>query len=229
MPDLPRILLIDDERAIRRILRLTLEANDFFVLEAPSAKDGLYQAASEHPDAIILDLGLPDGDGMDVLRQIREWSKIPVIILSVLDGEKEKVQALELGADDYVTKPFSVKELMARLHVALRHAQKSEEMQEFRNGYLTVDLTRRIVKKHEQTVKLTATEYALLVEFVKNAGGVLTHRNLMQAIWGPYRTSETETLRVHIAQLRKKLEIDPARPALLITESGVGYRMTMLD
>jgi two-component system KDP operon response regulator KdpE len=224
-----RVLIIDDERAIRRILRLTLESNEFAVFEAGTGKDGLYLAASEHPDIIILDLGLPDTDGLDVLRRIREWSTVPVIVLSVRDEEQEKVRALEMGADDYVTKPFSVKELIARLHVALRHASQPDEIQEFRNGHLTVDLVRRIVKKQGQPVKLTAIEYALLIQFVKNAGSVLTHRHLMEGIWGPYKTDETETLRVHMAQLRKKIELDSSQPTLIVTESGVGYRMMLLD
>ncbi len=221
-----RILIIDDELQIRRFLKVTLEANGYDVLEAPAAKEGIYKAATDRPDAIVLDLGLPDMDGSAVLKQVREWSTIPIIILSVRDDEKGKVAALDAGADDYVVKPFGVNELVARLRVALRHGgEGADEVKEFRNNTLYVDLVKRIVKINDSPVKLTATEYALLIQFVKNAGKVLTHRHLMKEIWGPFREDETQYLRVYIAQLRKKLETDPARPTLLITESGVGYRM----
>jgi two-component system KDP operon response regulator KdpE len=230
VPGQTKILIIDDELQIRRILRLTLESNDFTVLEAGSGKEGLYAAATEHPEVVVLDLGLPDTDGLAVLRQIREWSTVPIIILSVRNEEKEKVAALEAGADDYMTKPFGVNELIARLHVALRHNRSlQEEEQEFKNGNLWVDLVNRTVKNGEAPVKLTATEYALLLEFVRHAGKVLTHRHLMKEIWGPYREDETQYLRVYMGQLRKKLESDPSRPRLFLTESGVGYRMAFLD
>jgi two-component system, OmpR family, KDP operon response regulator KdpE len=225
-----KILIIDDELQIRRFLRVTLTANGYQVLEAPTGKEGIYKAATDHPDAIVLDLGLPDMEGNTVLKQVREWSKVPVIILSVRDDEKGKVAALDAGADDYVVKPFGVNELIARLRVALRHGREgTEEIQEFRNKNLYVDLIKRIVKINDVPVKLTATEYSLLILFVKNAGKVLTHRHLMKEIWGPYREDETQYLRVYIAQLRKKLETDPARPVLLITESGVGYRMQVAE
>jgi two-component system KDP operon response regulator KdpE len=230
MAESAKILIIDDEIQIRRILRLTLETKGFHVIEAVNGKDGLYQAASMRPDVVVLDLGLPDMDGMTVLIKIREWSKVPVIILTVRDEEKEKVAALEAGADDYVTKPFGIDELIARLHVAMRHAkQPKDELKEFRNGHLYVDLLTRTVKKGEETIRLTATEYDLLLQFVKNAGKVLTHRHLMKELWGPFRNDETQTLRVHMAQLRKKLETDPSFPKLFITESGVGYRMQLID
>ena len=225
-----RILIIDDELQIRRFLKVTLEANGYHVLEAPTAKEGIYKAATDRPDAIVLDLGLPDMDGMAVLKQVREWSTVPVIILSVRDDEKGKVAALDAGADDYVVKPFGVNELIARLRVALRHGREgSDEVKEFQNGDLFVDLVNRIVKVSGSPVKLTATEYSLLIQFVKNAGKVLTHRHLMKEIWGPYREDETQYLRVYIAQLRKKLETDPGRPKLFITESGVGYRMPAVE
>jgi two-component system KDP operon response regulator KdpE len=221
-----RILIIDDELQIRRFLKVTLEANGYHVLEASNAREGIYKAATDRPDAVVLDLGLPDMEGSAVLKQVREWSKIPIIILSVRDDEKGKVAALDAGADDYVVKPFGVNELIARLRVALRHGHEgADEVKEFRNKNLYVDLVKRIVKINDSPVKLTATEYSLLIQFVKNAGKVLTHRHLMKEIWGPYREDETQYLRVYIAQLRKKLETDPARPVLLITESGVGYRM----
>jgi two-component system KDP operon response regulator KdpE len=225
-----KILIIDDELQIRRFLKVTLEANGYRVLEASTGKEGIYKAATDLPDAIVLDLGLPDIDGGAVLKQVREWSAVPVIILSVRDDEKGKVTALDAGADDYVVKPFGVNELIARLRVALRHGREgSDEIKEFQNGNLYVDLVKRVVKIGDSPVKLTATEYSLLIQFVKNAGKVLTHRHLMKEIWGPYREDETQYLRVYIAQLRKKLEADPARPTLLITESGVGYRMLVAE
>ncbi len=221
-----KILIIDDELQIRRFLRVALEANGYQILEAPTAKEGIYKAATDRPDAIVLDLGLPDMDGGAVLKQVREWSMVPVIILSVRDDEKGKVAALDAGADDYVVKPFGVNELIARLRVALRRGREgADEVKEFKNGDLFVDLVNRTVKVGGSPAKLTATEYSLLIQFVKNAGKVLTHRHLMKEIWGPFRAEETQYLRVYIAQLRKKLETDPARPKLFITESGVGYRM----
>jgi two-component system, OmpR family, KDP operon response regulator KdpE len=230
MAETATILIIDDEIEIRRFLRLSLESNGFSVIEAANGKDGLYQAASYRPAAVILDLGLPDMDGLAVLARIREWSRIPIIILSVRADEKQKIAALDAGADDYVAKPFGTGELIARLRVGLRHATKGEaEPHEFRNGNLDVDLVNRIVRNGGNEVKLTATEYSLLMQFVKNAGKVLTHRHLMKEIWGPYRVDETQTLRVHMAQLRKKVEIDSAVPRLLVTESGVGYRMPLID
>jgi len=224
------ILIIDDELSIRRFLKLTLEAHDYTVIEADTGKDGLYKAATEHPAGIILDLGLPDMTGMQVLAQIREWSKVPVLILSVQDGEQEKVLALESGADDYITKPFSVKEVIARVRVALRHFQQPDNARhEFCNKNLYVNIADRIVKNNDIPVKLTATEYLLMIQFITNPGKVLTHRQLMKEVWGPYRDNETSNLRVHMAQLRKKLESDPASPQLFITESGVGYRMPADD
>ena len=224
------ILVVDDELEIRRFLRVTLESNGYRVVEAPTGKDGIYQAGAMRPDLIVLDLGLPDMDGLTVLSRIREWSKTPVIVLSVREGEKEKVAALEAGADDYITKPFGIHELIARLHVAFRHARLGEEeMKEFKNGNLSIDLVNRIIKNGVQSVRLTSTEYALLLQFVKHSGKLLTHRHLMKEVWGPYHENETQYLRVYIAQLRKKLETDPSHPKLFITESGVGYRMPLLD
>jgi two-component system KDP operon response regulator KdpE len=225
-----KVLIIDDELQIRRILRVSLDANGYEVCEAGGGKEGVYTAATEKPDVIILDLGLPDLDGLAVLRQIREWSRVPIIILSVRNSEKEKVAALEAGADDYMTKPFGINELIARLHVALRHRPEPQvELREFHNGHLHLDLINRVVKSDETVVKLTATEYALLLQFVKNAGKVLTHRHLMKEVWGPYHEDETQYLRVYMAQLRKKLELDPTKPTLFLTEPGVGYRMTLFE
>ena len=223
-----RVLLIDDELQIRRILRLTLEANGFTVVEASTGKDGVYLAAVEHPDIVLLDLGLPDTDGVAVLKQIREWSAIPVIILSVRNDENGKVAALEAGADDYITKPFGIKELIARLRVALRHRKPGEEMQEFRNGGLTIDFVNYQVTVNGAETKLTVTEYNLLSLFAKNAGKLLTHNHIVKELWGAYAAGGSQKLRVHIAQLRKKIETEPARP-YIITETGVGYRMKLWE
>jgi two-component system, OmpR family, KDP operon response regulator KdpE len=223
------ILIIDDELQIRRFLRFSLEANDYNVIESANGKDGLYQAAMQRPDLIILDLGLPDIDGKEVLQQIRQWNKTPVIVLSVRSDENEKVTCFDLGADDYVTKPFSTMELCARLKVALRHANKDIKDPVFVNGPLTVDLINRNVKINSNLIQLSPTEYDLLVYFVKNVGKVLTHRTIMKEIWGPHRTEESHYLRVYMRQIRRKLESDPSQPTLFITEPGVGYRMVIFE
>jgi two-component system, OmpR family, KDP operon response regulator KdpE len=229
MKESGRILVIDDEIQIRRIIRLTLESHGFTILESSNGKDGLYKAASLRPDIVVLDLGLPDMDGVEVLKQIREWSKIPVIILSVRDEEKEKVKALESGADDYITKPFGVEELIARIHVALRHINNEDkELKEFINGDLYVDVVNRIVRIKGDQVKLTATEYSILLLFVKNAGKVLTHNFLLKEIWGHYAPEDTQRLRVHMAQLRKKITASTDQKSI-ITEPAVGYRMILVS
>jgi two-component system KDP operon response regulator KdpE len=225
----PVILIIDDEVQIRRFLRVSLEAAGYRIVEAARGQDGVVQAAMSRPNVVILDLGLPDISGLEVLARIREWSTMPVIVLSVQDAEQEKIAALDAGADDYVTKPFSMGELMARLRVAARHAYPVPESHEFRNGHLFVDLIHRMVKVNDQPVKLTATEYALLTLFVKHAGKVLTHRQILREIWGPHTVEHTHYLRIYMAQLRKKLELDPAQPRLFLTESGVGYRMALME
>jgi two-component system KDP operon response regulator KdpE len=178
---------------------------------------------------VILDLGLPDLGGLEVLARIREWSSVPVIVLSVQDAEQEKIAALDAGADDYVTKPFSMGELLARLRVAARHALPVQETEEFRNGHLVVDLVHRVVKVNDQPVKLTATEYDLLMLFIKHVGKVLTHRQILREVWGPHAIEETQSLRIYLAQLRKKLELDSSQPQLFLTESGVGYRMALQE
>jgi two-component system, OmpR family, KDP operon response regulator KdpE len=223
--DGPQVLVIDDEVQIRRFLRISLEAHGYRVHEAVRGDEGITRAATIRPDLIILDMGLPDMDGQDVLRRLREWTKTPVIILSVRDSDRDKVAALDAGADDYLTKPFSTDELMARLRAALRHAAPAGEQQLFQSGTLTVDLTRRLVTLHGEPVRLTPTEYALLRLLIQHAGKVLTHRQILRAVWGPEYENETHYLRVFFAQLRQKLEADPARPALILTEPGVGYRL----
>lgn len=225
----PVILIVDDEAQIRRFLSVSLEAAGYRIVEATTGQDGVVQAAMHRPNVVILDLGLPDVNGLEVLTKIREWSAVPVIVLSVQDAELEKIAALDAGADDYVTKPFSMGELLARLRVAARHAQPVQESSEFRNGRLFVDFVHRVVKTNEQEVKLTATEYNLLLLFVKHAGKVLTHRQILREIWGPHMIEQTQYLRVYMAQLRKKLELNPTHPQLFLTESGVGYRMVLLD
>src|SRR5512137_663903 len=221
----PNALIIDDEVQIRRLLRANLEANGYRVLEASSGQEGITHAAQWRPEVIILDLGLPDMDGVTVLKRLREWSRVPVIVLSVRDREEDKVAALDNGADDYVTKPFSTAELLARLRVAQRHAQPGAPVSQFRAGQLEVDLTARVVRLRGQEVRLTATEYSLLRLFIQHAGKVLTHRQILREVWGPNAQEQTHYLRVYIAHLRDKLEIEPSKPRLIITEPGVGYRL----
>lgn len=221
----PTVLVIDDEVQIRRLLRVTLEANGYRVLESATGGDGIVEAAQRKPDAVVLDLGLPDLDGLTVLKRLREWSHVPVLILTVRDADDEKVIALDSGADDYVTKPFSTAELLARLRVALRHAQPLPENAVFRAGDLEVDLASRRVALRGNEVKLTPTEYAFLRLLVRNAGRVMTQRQILTEVWGPKAVDQTHYLRVYAAHLREKLERDPARPELLLTEPGVGYRL----
>jgi two-component system KDP operon response regulator KdpE len=218
-------LVIDDEPQIRRLLRVTLEANGWEIVDAVTGNDGIVQAAQCRPDVILLDLGLPDMDGVEVLKRIREWTRVPVIILSVRDREHDKIAALDAGADDFVTKPFGSGELLARLRTALRRSQPQSAAAVFRAGKIEVDLAARIVRKGGVEVKLTPTEYALLRLLVVHAGKVLTHRHLLTEVWGPKAGEQTHYLRVHIAHLREKLEENASRPELITTESGVGYRL----
>ncbi|HUD83862.1 MAG TPA: response regulator [Candidatus Saccharimonadales bacterium] len=219
------VLIIDDEVQIRRLLRVTLEASGYRVFEAATGQEGLVEAAQRQPDVIVLDLGLPDMDGAAVLKRLREWSQAPVLVLSVREGEDDKVAALDNGADDYMTKPFSTVELLARLRVARRHAQPIADNSVFRAGRLEVDLAGRAVTVKGQEVKLTPTEYSLLRLLVRNAGKVVTHRQILKEVWGPNYAEQTHYLRVYMAHLREKLEADPSRPELLVTEAGVGYRL----
>ena len=218
-------LVIDDELQMRRLLRVCLEANGYRVSEAATGKEGIAEAAQHPPDVVILDLGLPDMEGVAVLKRLREWSRVPVVVLSVRDREEDKIAALDNGADDYVTKPFSSGELLARLRVAQRHAAPASEATVFRSGQLEVDLAARVVKLKGKEVKLTSTEYSLLRLFVQHAGRVLTHRQILREVWGPNYVEQTHYLRVYLAHLREKLEANPAQPELLITEPGVGYRL----
>jgi two-component system KDP operon response regulator KdpE len=225
---LPVVLIIEDEPQMRRFLRTALASYDCRTAEAATAREGLAQASGRNPDVILLDLGLPDGDGLDVTRTIREWSRVPIIVLSARGREQDKIAALDAGADDYLTKPFGVGELMARLRVALRHSAQPDAARAdavFTAGDLRVDLGRRQVWIGELEVHLTPLQYKLLAALVRHAGQVLTHRRLLQEVWGPNVTEHTHYLRVYMAQLRHKLERDPARPRLFLTESGVGYRL----
>jgi two-component system, OmpR family, KDP operon response regulator KdpE len=223
------VLVIDDEPQIRRLLRVTLEANGYEVFDAMNGQDGIVQAAQRRPEIILLDLSLPDLDGVEVLKRIREWSRIPIIILSVRDREDDKIAALDAGADDFITKPFGNGELLARLRTTLRRNQPQSAEAIFRTGKIEVDLAARLVRKNDQEVKLTPTEYSLLRLLVTHAGKVLTHRQLLTEVWGPNAVEQTQYLRVHISHLREKLEDNIAQPKFIITEPSVGYRAIRLD
>jgi two-component system KDP operon response regulator KdpE len=219
------ILIIEDEQPMRRFLRASLTAEGYRIAEAGSGEEGLRLAVQQPPDLVILDLGLPGIDGQEVLRRLREWLGAPIVILSARDQEKQKVEALDTGADDYVTKPFGIGELLARMRTALRHASRGDsESSVVTIGQLQVDLAARLVHRAEQEVHLTPLEYKLLVTLLKHSGKVLTHRFLLREVWGPQDSQETHYLRVFVASLRRKLEDDPARPRYLLTEPGVGYR-----
>jgi two-component system KDP operon response regulator KdpE len=226
---LTTVLVIEDEIQMRRLLRVCLERNGYEVSEAATGEEGLAEAIRIQPKVVLLDLGLPDIDGMIVLKRLREWSQAPVLMVSVREREDDKITALDNGANDYITKPFSTGELLARLRVVLRHAQPSTAATVFNSGNLQVDLTTRTVKIGGRTVKLTATEYALLHLFVQHAGKVLTHGQLLREIWGSHDVQKTGPLRVYMAYLREKLETNPAKPELLVTEPGVGYRLVLRE
>jgi two-component system KDP operon response regulator KdpE len=217
-------LIIDDEVQIRRLLRVVLEGENYQVHDAETGQQGLMEIATRKPDVILLDLGLPDLEGLEVLKRLREWSEAPVIVLTVRDDVQEKVTALDSGADDYVTKPFSTPELLARLRAAQRKTRPEEEISVFKNGDLVIDLTARVVTRAGREIKLTATEYALLRLFVKHPGRVLTHRYILREIWGPKSEEHRQYLRVYITHLRQKIDADPARPSLISTQPGIGYR-----
>ncbi|MGA2541307.1 MAG: response regulator transcription factor [Verrucomicrobiota bacterium] len=223
----PVVLVIDDEVQIRRLLRVCLEMNGYEVVEAASGEIGLQEAVRCHPAIILLDLGLPDMPGLDVLKRLREWSQTPVLVVSVRYREEDKIAALDNGANDYITKPFGTGELLARLRVILRSLQPQPMAEVFRSGPLSVDLATRAVKVQGRTVKLTATEYSLLLMFVRHAGKVLTHGQLLREIWDMKEADKTGPLRVYVGYLREKIEANPAKPVLLITEPGVGYRLVV--
>lgn len=220
-----KVLIVDDEASVRRFLRVTLASQSYTVIEAETGNDALLRVAEDKPEVIILDLGLPDIDGIEVTRQLREWSQIPIIILTVQDAESKKIAALDAGADDYLTKPFGVGELMARLRSALRRTARTTNDPILITGKLKVDLSRRLVTVGNNEVQLTPNEYGLLRVLVIHAGKVLTHRHLLREVWGAEYGDETHMLHVNISNLRRKIEIDPSRPQLIITEPGVGYRL----
>ncbi len=221
----PLVLIIEDEQPIRRFLRASLVAAGYRIAEAETGEDGLRLAVQQPPDLVILDLGLPGIDGQQVLLRLREWLSAPIVVLSAREQEKQKVEALDAGADDYVTKPFGVGELLARIRTALRHANRlASESSVVSMGDLRVDLAARLVFRADQQVHLTPLEYKLLVTLLKHPGKVLTHRFLLREVWGPQNSQETHYLRVFVASLRRKLEADSARPRYILTEPGVGYR-----
>jgi two-component system KDP operon response regulator KdpE len=224
----PLVLVVEDEPQVMRFLRATLPAHGYRVAEAATGAQALVEASTRGPDLVLLDLGLPDLDGVEVTRRIREWSAVPILVVSARGQERDKVEALDAGADDYLTKPFGSEELLARMRVALRHAARvkgdaGEAV--FEAGELRVDLAARLVFRRGEEVRLTRTEYRLLAVLVQNSGKVVTHRQLLREVWGPGSASETHYLRVYMAQLRHKLEDDPAQPRDLLTETGVGYRL----
>jgi two-component system KDP operon response regulator KdpE len=223
----PLVLVVEDEPQMRRFLRASLGAEGYRVLEAWSVADGVRQVTAEHPDAVLLDLGLPDGDGLELVRKVREWSSVPVIVVSARGREEEKVAALDAGADDYLPKPFGTKELLARLRVALRHARAgaAPDSPLLEVGPLRMDLERHEATVEGREVRLTPIEWRLLAYLAAHAGKVLTHAQILREVWGPNASSQTHYVRVYMAELRKKLEADPSRPRLLLTEPGIGYRL----
>ncbi|OFX37196.1 MAG: DNA-binding response regulator [Bacteroidetes bacterium GWA2_32_17] len=224
-----KILIIDDERQIRKLIVITLESNNFYVLEAATAKEGLQMAAMHPPDLIILDLGLPDEDGQSVLVKLRDWYISPIIILSVRDAETDIIQALDNGANDYLVKPFRTGELLARIRNALRNKFESNNQSIITFQNITIDLVARIVKKDNAVLKLTSTEYSLITLLARNENKVLTHQFILREIWGPGYVEQSQYLRVFIAQIRKKIEENPNQPKIIITESGIGYRLVGED
>lgn len=230
MSNKPSILLVEDEDNISHFITATLQANDYSVLSARDGRQALALASSHCPDLMLLDLGLPDLDGLEIIREVRAWSQLPIVVVSARDHERDKVQALDLGADDYVTKPFGTSELLARIRTAMRHAQARSSLPGgaagvYTIGALTVDLDRRRVLLAGQDVHLTQNEYKLVALLCRNAGRVLTYDFMIQSIWGPYAKGDNQILRVNMANIRRKIEKNPAEPAYILTEVGVGYRM----
>jgi two-component system KDP operon response regulator KdpE len=220
------LLVVDDEAQMRRFLRASLESHGYSVLEAATALEATQLATSHRPELILLDLGLPDGDGIELTRKFRDWTKVPIIVISARGQEDDKVAALDAGADDYLTKPFGIKELMARIRAARRHVQEAANAPTvFELQGLRVDFERREVIRDGRTVHLTPIEYKLLTLFVRNIGKVLTHRQILKEVWGDGYAAQTHYVRVHMAELRKKIESDPAQPRFIVTEPGVGYRL----
>jgi two-component system KDP operon response regulator KdpE len=222
---LKKILVIDDESSIRKLLRVSLEANDYQIIEAATGGEGLQKILEERPEIILLDLGLPDKSGLTIIKEIRQWSQTPIIVLTVIDRDQDKIDALDGGADDYITKPFSVSELLVRIRVALRHAHPTENTTVLTCGPLEVDLAGHLVKLNQQLVKLTATEYDILKVLIRHKGKVVTHRMLLNEVWGPNSVEHVHYLRVYLGNLRKKLKVENSIHELISTEAGVGYRL----
>ncbi len=218
------ILIIDDELQIRRLLEITLSASGYRIIHSPTGKEGLTDAATYHPSLIILDLGLPDADGQEILKKLREWFLKPVIVLSVRDSEEDIISALDSGANDYLTKPFRSGELLARIRAAIRSGGEKKDEPVICSGSLVIDMANHVVRKNDEILKLTSTEFSLLCLLAKNQGRVLTHQHILKEVWGYGYIEQTQYLRVFMAQLRKKIEDNPSKPRLLITESGIGYR-----
>ncbi|MBN9399095.1 MAG: response regulator ['Candidatus Kapabacteria' thiocyanatum] len=223
--DSPTALLVDDEVAIRRMIRIALESQDWRVIEAGSVRSASVEAAMTRPDVILLDLGLPDGEGVDVVRTVRSWSDVPIIVITARDAEHEKVALLDAGADDYITKPFSIPELLARMRAHVRRRARTETQADVVIGPLSIDLAGHVVMRDGERIHLTATEFAVLRVLASNAGRVVTNHHILRSVWGPGAQEEMQYVRVYIAALRKKLEVDPDRPLIIRTEIGVGYRM----
>ncbi|MBW8333941.1 MAG: response regulator [Prolixibacteraceae bacterium] len=226
MNDNETILIIDDELQIRRLLEITLSANGYKILQAGNGKDGLVDAATHHPSLIILDLGLPDIDGQEILKKLREWFFKPIIVLSVRSSEEDIIKALDNGANDYLTKPFRSGELLARIRAAIRAGAKKNDAPVLEFGSLSIDMINHVARKNKEILKLTTTEFSLLCLLAKNQGRVLTHQYILKEVWGYGYLEQTQYLRVFVAQLRKKIEDNPSKPSLLITESGIGYRFS---
>jgi len=223
---LARVLVVDDEPQIRRFLRTSLDAHGYEVVDAEDGQSAIKRMTVEKPDVLVLDLGLPDMEGLDVIKRVREWSDVPIIVLTARNREADKIEALDLGADDYLTKPFGMGELMARIRAALRHrVQAKGAAPVFKLGSIVVDLVKRLVTRNGEEVKLSPREYDLLRVLVQNAGRVVTHQQILKEVWGPAHVEDTQYLRVYVGQLRQKLEPDPDQPKYLITEPGVGYRL----
>lgn len=220
-----RILVVDDEQEVRKLLNIVLKAHGYHVQEVEDGQNAIVQTAIFHPDLLILDLGLPDMDGIDVIKRIREWSKVPILILSARGQEETKIAALDAGADDYITKPFGMGELLARIRVALRRTANSEDDPVITVGDLVIDLSKHMVTLRGNELKLTPTEYEILKLLASHAGKVMTHKQLLRTVWGPEYENETHYLRVYIGQLRRKIGDDPIRPKYIITEPGIGYRL----
>jgi two-component system KDP operon response regulator KdpE len=224
----PLVLLVEDEAPMRKFIRASVTSHDYRLIEADRAGQVTALVTSHNPNLVLMDLGLPDGDGVDLTKSLREWSRVPIIVISARGREEDKVAALDAGADDYLTKPFGVNELLARMRVALRHTQGTSAMaapSAYEFGELHVDLSSRTVSLGGQELHLTPTEYRLLVLFAQNAGKLLTHRQILTEVWGPAYAHQTHNVRVHLAELRRKIEHDPSRPKLIVTEPGVGYRL----